>query len=354
MRINSHLRPAGIVAGLIFSTLATSSCTEHEVPVHKDEFVALGTLVQVSIYGVSEEKAQQAFAAAIDQFRTLDAAWHPTKPGPLARVNQALARQESITIDPSIKPLIELGTQFSRQTDGLFNPAVGAMIHLWGFDGDELPSGPPPSPQQVAELVAKKPRMEDLTLSGLTLQSSNAVVQLDFGGLAQGVGVDRVIERFKQMGVQNAIINCSGDIHAIGSKGGKPWRVGIRNPLGSGVIASLDLGAEESIVTAGDYERYYEYQGVRYHHIIDPRTGAPARGTTSATAIHSQGTVADAAATALLVAGPKEWQDVSRKLGIHQAMLVASDGTVYLTPDMAGRLHWENDPKPRIIMSGPL
>jgi len=354
VRIHSHVRRTGTLAALILSVVVASSCTKHEEPVYKDEFVALGTLVQVSIYGVSEEKAQQAFAAAIDQFRTIDVAWHPTKPGPLAQVNHALARQESITIDPSIKPLIELGTQFSRQTGGLFDPAVGAMIHMWGFDGDELPGGPPPSAQQISELVAKKPRMEDLTLNGLTLKSRNPAVQLDFGGLAQGVGVDRVIERFKQMGVQNAIINCSGDIHAIGSKGGKPWRVGIRNPQGSGVIASLDLHAEESIVTAGDYERYYEYQGVRYHHIIDPRTGAPARGTTSATAIHPQGTVADAAATALLVAGPKDWQDVSRKLGIHQAMLVASDGMVYLTPDMAARLHWEIDPKPRIIMSEAL
>lgn len=337
---------------LALGVFAIASCGKREEPVYKNEFVALGTLVQISIHGVTQAQANQAFAAAIAQFKSMDAAWHPVKPGPLARVNQALARREAVPLDPSIKPLIELGTEYSRQTGGLFNPALGGLVHVWGFDQDALPLGPPPSAQQIAEWVAKKPRMEDLTVKDGAIQSSNPAVQLDFGGLAQGYGVDRVIEQFKKMGIDNAIINCSGDIHAIGSKGGKPWRVGIRNPFASGVLASLDMRGEESIVTAGDYERYYEYEGVRYHHIIDPRTGAPSHGTTSATAIHRDGTVADAAATALLIAGPKDWLDILRQMGVREAMLVAADGVVYLTPAMAERLHWEVAAKPTIVLSG--
>lgn len=343
-------RAVFLLLSLVVGALSLGGCTPQAEPVFKEEFVALGTLVQVSIYGVSEAKAQQAFTAAIAQFKTMDEAWHPSKPGPLARLNQALAHGQQIPLDPALSPLVALGTEFSRQTGGLFNPAVGGMVHLWGFDQDTLPTGPPPAPERIIEWLAKKPRMEDLVVKDGLISSSNAAVQLDFGGLAQGYGVDRVIDQFKRLGIENAIINCSGDIRAIGRKGDKSWRVGIRDPFGAGVLASLDLHAEESIVTAGDYERYYEFQGVRYHHIMDPRSGRPSRGTTSATAIHRQGVVADAVATALLVAGAssaegrKEGSEILRRTGVTEAMWVATDGTVYVTPAMAARLHWEGSP----------
>lgn len=195
--------------------------------------------------------------------------------------------------------------------------------------------------------------MEDILLEGDILTSTNPAVQLDFGAFAKGYAIDLAIRRLRGFGIENAIVNAGGDLRAIGSKAGQPWRVGVRHPQGGGVLASIEVRGDESVFTSGNYERYREHEGVRYQHILDPRTGMPVEGVTSVTVIHDNGAEADAAATALVVAGPDDWHRVARRLGIKYVMLVDDGGTVYVNPAMRDRLRFQSTPR-HLVVSDPL
>ena len=120
------------------------------------------------------------------------------------------------------------------------------------------------------------------------------------------------------------------------------------------MIASISIEGEESVFTSGDYERFYIYQGERYHHILDPRTGYPAKGTQSVTVIHHNSGLADAAATALFIAGPDDWHRIAHKLGLKQVMLIDEQGTIHVSPEMKKRLAFNEENQTTIIVSPPL
>jgi thiamine biosynthesis lipoprotein len=195
--------------------------------------------------------------------------------------------------------------------------------------------------------------MDDLHFDGNKLRSANPALQLDFGAYVKCYGVNRAIDELRRHGVRNAIVNAGGDLRAIGRKGDRPWRIGIRDPRGPGILASIEIQGDESVFTSGDYERFFMYQGKRYHHIIDPRSGYPPDGAMSATVIYPGGGVGGGASTALMVAGPKDWMAVVRGMHLKQAMLVAADRKVYMTPALAARIHFEVEPPPAVIIGQP-
>lgn len=334
--------------------LALLTACSREEPIHHIQLLTFGTIVDVTLYGVEADRAREVFAAVEEDFRTMHAAWHAWKPGPLARVNELLATGAAFSAPPSVLPLIVRSQELARRSGGLFNPAIGKLLALWGFQSDERPPGPPPAPEAIAALVAARPSMDDLIVDGITVRCTNPAVRLDFGAMAKGYGVDLVIEHLRQMGVENAIVNAGGNLRAIGRRGDRPWRIGIRNPRGPGIIASVEVQGDESVITSGDYERYFEYEGVRYHHILDPRTGYPAQGVAAVTVIHDNATEADVASTALLIAGVEHWRETARALGVKQVMLIASDGTIHMSPAMAERIRFETEQPPHVIRSDPL
>jgi len=252
-----------------------------------------------------------------------------------------------------VLPVLEAAQRQSRASGGLFNPAIGALVALWGFHSDELPARPPPA-ERIRALLARRPAMTDLEIRGLRVRSRNPAVRLDFGGSAKGHAVDVAVARLQSLGVRDAMVDAGGDLRVIGRHGDRPWRIGIRHPRRAAVLASVALAPGEAIFTSGDYERYFIYRGRRYHHILDPRSGYPAAGAQSVTVIHDNGLDADAAATALFVAGPEAWPRVARAMGIRYVMMVAADGSVTMNPAMAERLRFEIDPPPPVTVTAPL
>ncbi|WP_455201493.1 FAD:protein FMN transferase [Kaarinaea lacus] len=322
--------------------------------VYYEQFLGFGTLIEVKIWGIDEKAGQQAVAAIADDVKYMHETWHAWKPSSLSRVNQLLPTQQKFSIGPSLIPLIRTASELAELSGNRFNPAIGQLIRLWGFASDDLPKGPPPSADAINRLLAQKPSMKDLVLDGVELKSNNPAVQLDFGGFAKGLAVDMAIEHLKELGITNAIVNAGGDLRAIGKHGDRAWRVGIRNPRGEGVLASVDTQGDESVFTSGDYERYYEYEGRRYHHIIDPHSGYPKQGVTSVTVFDKRADRADAAATAIFVAGVAQWFEVAKAMGVSGVMLVASDGTIYMTPNLRDRIYFDVEPMPKVIYSEPL
>jgi thiamine biosynthesis lipoprotein len=312
-------------------------------------------LVDVSLWGVEPEHARKAVNTLAAEFQTMHRDWHAWEPGALTDLNQALTAGKTISVKPSLLALIERSKDISARSDELFNPAIGKLIALWGFHSEDLRKiRRPPCQEAIAELVALHPQLEDVEIDGLRVRSRNPAVQLDFGAIAKGYVGEIAIQRLREMGVHNALLGLGGGLIAIGQRGDRPWRVGIRHPQGEGIIAGIDLRSGESVHTSGNYERYNEYEGVRYPHIIDPRTGMPVRDIVSATVLHDDGMLADAAATALVVAGPQDWYRIAKQLGIKHAMLVNEQGTLYISPQMLERMHLETLNPGRRVVSEPL
>jgi len=335
---------------ILLALLFFSGCGNQ---LYQQQFYVFGTLVGVSIWGVPSSQASKAVNAIAVDFQTMHHNWHAWNPSPLTDLNQTIAAGQTWTItDKSLLPLLKKAKSFYNKSDGLFNPAIGQLINLWGFHNDGLESDnqEPPSSAKIAELVALKPGMNDIEIEKEHILSHNKAVQLDFGAFAKGYAIDLTIEKLRQYGIQNAIINAGGNLKVIGKKGNKPWLIGIRHPSGTGVLAAITVSGEESIITSGNYERYREYQGVRYSHIIDPRNGMPAPGLSSVTVIDRSGALADAASTALTVAGLRDWQRIARQMGIKYVMLVDSAGTVYVNPAMAARVEFLSSNPPKMVV----
>ena len=341
---------------LILSIALLLAACSPRPPVYHEQLLTFGTLVDVSLWNVNEKRGQQAVATLARDFDYMHNAWHAWHRGPLGRVNELLPLGEFFSCPPSIVPLIRRSTALSAASGGLFNPAIGQLIKLWGFASDETPHGPPPAPEAIRALVEKNPQMSDLELKGIQLRSRNPAVRLDFGAFAKGYAVDRAIEQLRKLGIENAIVNAGGDLRAIGRHGDRPWRIGIRHPRQPGMLASVDVEGDESVFTSGDYERYFDYDGKRYQHIIDPRSGYPASGLSSVTVFARQADVAAAAATAITVAGPApaDWLPVARALGVSGVMLVDTKGRVQMTPSLQARIYFDVDPKPAVTLSEPL
>ncbi len=332
------MSPRPFIFLLLLTAFGLGGCDKNE-PVHNSRFLAFGTLTDVSIVGVPRKKAIAAVESLEQDFTIMNHAWHAWAPGPLTRTNKLLSEGKRFAVPPSVLVLMQKSAELARKSDNLFNPAIGRLIRLWGFQRDSLEPWQPPDKQAVRELVEANPTMDDIRIDGIHARCNNPQVQLDFGAIGKGYGIDLAIEHLQEMGINNAIVNSGGDLRAIGSRGGHPWRIAIRGASGSGILGFLYISGDESVFTSGNYERNYLWKGKVYHHIIDPRSGYPARGTRSVTVIHDNATEADAAATALFVAGPKDWYRIARQMGIKYVLLVDEDNIVHMNPAMAKRVH---------------
>ena len=330
-----------------------SGCS-HTPEVQQHTILAFGTIIDITLYDVDAQKAEIIFNKLEDDYKTMHAAWSPWVDGSLMRMNKLIATGAEFSAAPSVLPLIKLSIPLEQKTNHLFDPAINRLIRLWEFHRHDDPDIHPPDDKLIQEIVAKQPRLTDLHIDGVRMRSDNPDVELNFGAVAKGYAIDLNIEYLKSMGVKNAVINAGGDLKSIGTHGDRPWRIGIRDPRKDGVIASIETHGEEAVFTSGDYERFYFYKGKRYHHILDPRTGYPAQGSESVTVIHRDSAMADAAATALFVAGPDQWYEIAKNLGLHDVMLIDSKGQIHITPSMRKRIELMVPEDTVIIESPPL
>jgi thiamine biosynthesis lipoprotein len=325
------------------AVLVASACTGPDETTYQRQLFAFGTLVDITLYGVDPGTGRQAVQAVDDMFRQQHHDWHAWQRGALDDVNRAIAAGHSRETEASIIALIRDGQRFERLSGGLFNPAIGHLLNLWGFQQDE-PSPKPPDAAAVSRWLKAAPAMAQVGIEDSRVSSSNSAVKMDFGGFAKGYSVSMAVALLVQHGVENLIVNAGGDLCVRGRHGERPWRIGIRAPDGEGVLASLELEGAQCVFTSGDYERYFEFEGKRYSHIIDPRTGYPADNTRSVTVVAGEAALADAAATALFVAGPAHWKDIARSMGVARVLLVDKAGKVYMTRNLEGTIRFERTP----------
>lgn len=276
--------------------------------------------------------------ATLRRLRTIHREWNAWKPGRLFEVNRALAAGRTVDLPPDLRALLLGAAALERASGGLFNPAIGRLVGDWGFHADRLRDGPPPDPKRLDAWAARPPRMASLELRGGSLRSRDARVQLDFGAYAKGVALDEALDHLRFDGVGSALLNLGGNVAAMGARDGRPWLIGIRDPFGPGLVAALPVDGREAVITSGRYERARHFGAQRFAHVIDPFLARPVEGLQSVTVVHAEAARADAAATALLVAGPQRWPRVAQAMGVTQVLVIDDQGRRRATPPLRQRL----------------
>jgi FAD:protein FMN transferase len=320
-----------------------TSCAQKE-PLYNSQSYVFGTLVDISIYGESDTQAQEIANDITRKFQDLHNRLHAWRPSELSNINHAFAQGDSpVGVKPDVAAMIQDATQLSVQSNGAFNPAIGGLIEEWGFHHDEF------SPKKVDEnkikgLVQANPQMSDIALENGKVFSKNPSVQLDLGGYAKGYALDIALTDLHRLGVKNALINIGGNIIALGKHGDKPWRVGIQHPRKPDAIAALDLESGWAIGTSGDYQRYFELDGKRYCHIVDPATGLPVQGVQAVTVLippaKNAGVLSDVASKPIFIAKPENRAQAAQNMGIENYLVIDSNSKISISPSMAKHIIW--------------
>ena len=314
----------GLLTFALFMTILCG-CAPRGKAAEASLFV-MDTYCSIQAHG---KKADAAVAAAATELRRLDELLSITKPSSdVGRINAADGGL--LTVSSDTLAIIETACAVSKATDGAFDITIEPVVRLWGFyDGKQrVPA--------VAEIDEALSMVDYAQLAWdaelMSLQTAPGQ-RIDLGGIGKGYASDRMVEIFKGYDVDGALVSLGGNVHAFGAReGGGDWRIGIRDPLDEeGMIAVLEL-RDQAVITAGSYQRYFDVDGIRYHHIMNPSTGRPAdSGLLSVTVIADSGAYADALSTALFVMGSDLAIAAWERLGDFDMILVDSAGDVRYT-----------------------
>lgn len=301
-----------------------------------------GTSVHITLISENEVQNRKTLQQIEESFHQFHQDWHAwEKGGVIGKINQAIQDQTSIKVADSVASFIHYSKQLAAESNYLFDPGIGSLVSLWGFHSEDW-QGPPPSEHRIQNWLTNRPSIRHLQINQSSISSQNPLVSLDFGGNAKGLAIDMAMQIIQKQGIQHALVNIGGDMKAIGYSDPitkRLWRIGISAPQQpASPVASLALKSGESLVTSGNYQRYYEWQGQKFSHLLNPNTGYPANEFVSVTVLHSDATRADAAATALSVSQLDNWQIVAQNMQIQYAFLIDKNGKHHLTQAMQQRL----------------
>jgi thiamine biosynthesis lipoprotein len=288
----------------------------------------MGTRIAVELWSEDRPKAEAAIDAVLDEMRHIDESMSTYKPTSEVSLVNAKAADGPMHISKELFDLLVKAKEYSVITDGAFDITYASVGYMYNF-----PKHIRPDDAQIAKaLPAVNYRHVILDPKNQTVQFSQKGVRIDLGGIAK---VDCGIDVLKARGVTRAYVSAGGDSRIIGDRFGKPWMVGIRDPRkGEGeVIASIPL-VDAAISTSGDYERFFDEGGVRYHHIIDPHTGHSASKVRSATVIGPYATRTDGLSKTAFVLGPEKAMEIYNRIDDIDAIIDKLDGTVVFSKGM--------------------
>jgi FAD:protein FMN transferase len=318
----------------------------------KRSFLAMGTEVTVTL-AIAAGQAQCAEAAIaelralVEQFGRDGWAWGA---GALGAFNAALARGGVASVPKSLQPLFAAAWRTRVRSGGCYEPRIAALVKLWGFDCMDHLRNAPPSPDLIATALAAlhaAPPYE-----GGDHYGPAPGIGWDLGGIGKGYIVDCGLGLLQQRGFSNAMLDAGGNLAARGVRSDRPWRAGVRDPRSPAhapqLLLTIDV-ADEAVITHGDDQRYFDYAGQRYAHLIDPSSGWPVQGLRALTVIDRDAARADSEGAALFVAGAQRWPALARQLGLSKVLAVADDGSLQMTSALANRAQIFSDAPVTVI-----
>lgn len=305
------------------------SCAANTSKGHSVEFFTMDTVMNITAYG---DPAKAALPLAQSEIIRLDALLSISNP---TSEVYAVNHDGAAALSGETAFLIGEALNLYMLTDGAYDCSVYPFMQAWGFYSDTAYAIP--SEEELNDL-RQRVGSDKLLLEGNTLTLGHSGMGIDLGGIAKGYASDRAAEALKENGVSSALLSLGGNIKTLGQKpDGTPWRVAIRDPKNKNAVLGVLRVSDMAVVTSGGYERYFEQNGVRYHHILDPATGKPAdSGLRSVTIICESGTLADGLSTALFVMGEEDALAFWRAHpGLFEAVLVREDGSVLITAGLS-------------------
>ena len=281
-----------LVAGVPLARARAPRRVRYAVP-------AMGTVAELVAVHRDERYARGALRAAAEELRRVEALMTRFAAGSdVGRANR-LAAREAVAVSPETARVVGEALRWAEASGGGFDPALALAVDLW----DVKHRSAPPPPEQVRRMAGRGLHRRvgiEGSATAPRLVFGEPEVQLDLGGIAGGYGVDRAVAVLREWGIANGFVNLGGDIYALGvAEDGDPWTVGVRSPLDpASLVGSVRL-SDRAIATSGDYEQFFEHGGRRYHHILDPATGAPRLSETHSVTVEADSCLAvDAATTA--------------------------------------------------------
>ncbi len=299
----------------IIAVLLLCGCSEKEF---SDGGYYLDTFVSVTAYGENAEAAVKEVLKETERIENLMSAYKPGSD--ICRINSAMVSQ-AVEISEETASVLKKALEFSKKTDGAFDISVKPLVDLWNIKAEN-----PVVPSETDISVAlESVGYENILLSGNKISFLKENMKIDLGGAAKGYCADRAAEIMKKHGVENALLDFGGNIFALGkNKNGTPWRIGLQDPKKSrGEHFTVEELSNKTAVTSGSYERYFEYGGKIYHHILNPQTGYPAdSGLISATVISKNSFEADMLSTAVFVLGVEDFSKIKDRFDFEKIITV--------------------------------
>jgi thiamine biosynthesis lipoprotein len=300
--------------------------------------LSMGSTLTLTAWTVDESAANAPFAEVFQEFARLEklmSTWIPDSD--ISRVNRE-AGLRPVPVSGEVREVLTTARQLSEWTGGKFDITFGALSNLWKFDHDQ--DGIIPDMRDVRRrLPLIDYRAIQVNDAAGTVFVARKGMSIHLGGIGKGYAVDRGATILRQRGVRNFMIQSGGDIYVAGTKDGQPWRLGIQDPRGPAnrSFAELDL-SDGTFSTSGDYERFFVRDGKRYHHILDPATGEPARGTRSVTIVADRAVLADGLSTGVFILGPEAGMALIERLPGVEGVIVSDKNEVLISSGLRDKI----------------
>jgi thiamine biosynthesis lipoprotein len=301
--------------------------------------LAMGSELKLTAWSSDEASVQKLFDQVFARFDRLDAMMSVWRQGSdVIRLNEA-AGEHPVHVAPEVLEVLEIGQKVSDWTEGKFDVTFGALADLWRFD-DQDKDNRIPDPDEVRRrlpLINYHALILDHAAGTAFLQRKGMRAHL--GGIGKGYAVEQAVKIFRDGGLQDFMIQAGGDLYVGGTKGGQPWKLGINDPRGPGgsSFAMIQL-SNATFSTSGDYERFFMKDGVRYHHIIDPATGQPARLCRSVTLVSPSPVLADAVSKGVFILGPQKGMALIERLPDLQGVIVSATNEVFVSKGLKDKV----------------
>ena len=297
--------------------------------------VAMGTVIEITLIGDNEEEANKAALRAFQEIKRIETLMSPwINSSDVTRINRS-AGKEWVKVSPETMEVIKKAQEISEFSEGGFDITIGPLTELWRKSREKM------IPPYIEEVKGK---LDLVNFKNIGIDQQGRVflkkkgMAIDLGGVAKGYAVDRAFELLRSLGYKDLIVNAGGDLRVGGIKKNQSWLIGIQDPREYHKFLARISTSDAAIATSGDYEKFFIYQGKRYHHIFNPKDGFPAEGCQSVTILYKDGMTADALATAIFVLGPEKGYSLCQKLEGVNCLIVDKEGKIIISPGLKDRI----------------
>ena len=326
------------IVTVLFITLLVSGCFSNSLfspkPYKETQFL-MDTIIEITAYGPGAEEGVKASFAEFQRLHDLTNNFDESSQ--VSKISK-MAGKSKVVVDPDLVYIITFSQQVSDQLGDSFDITVGPLTQLWGIGhkGEYVPSQV--EIDKVLPLVNY--HLVEVDQNANTVYLPKTGMALDLGGIAKGYATDKAIEALKARGITSALVNAGGDVRVIGNKpDGTPWRIGVQDPRKSdGISAKLSLTQWDTMETSGDYQRFMIKDGIRYSHILDPRTGWQPREVASVTMVTNSSIYGDILSKPIFVLGVDKGLKLLQQFPGNEAIIVTTDGKTIITPGLEGKI----------------